>query len=322
MGRILVSASHFGTLCQEAWKLLEENGHEVVFDKTRAFPSYSFEELRDIIGNIDGAIIGMDEYTDEVFQMAHKLKAVAKFGVGVDNIDLEAAKRRGVKVLNAPGQNANAVAELTVSYILNLLRRIIPTHQALERGEWPRWLGSELKGKTVGLVGFGAIAKLVAKKLSGFDVKVLAFDLYMNKEAADALGVQACALSELIAASDIVSLHIPASENTYHMFNAEMFLRMKKGAYLINAARGGLVDIDALCAALQKGQLAGTALDAFEVEPLPADSEIFRSGNVICTPHIGAETREAYTNVSLCVSQGIIDVLAGRNPAYWVNRWE
>ena len=206
--------------------------------------------------------------------------------------------------------------------ILNLLRRIIPTHQALERGEWPRWLGSELKGKTVGLVGFGATAKLVAKKLSGFDVKVLAFDLYMNKEAADALGVQACALSELIAASDIVSLHIPASENTYHMFNAEMFLRMKKGAYLINAARGGLVDIDALCAALQKGQLAGTALDAFEVEPLPADSEIFRSGNVICTPHIGAETREAYTNVSLCVSQGIIDVLAGRNPAYWVNRWE
>ena len=322
MGRILVSASHFDTLCQEAWKLLEENGHEVVFDKTRAFPSYSFEELRDIIGNIDGAIIGMDEYTDEVFQMAHKLKAVAKFGVGVDNIDLEAAKRRGVKVLNAPGQNANAVAELTVSYILNLLRRIIPTHQALERGEWPRWLGSELKGKTVGLVGFGAIAKLVAKKLSGFDVKVLAFDLYMNKEAADALGVQACALSELIAASDIVSLHIPASENTYHMFNAEMFLRMKKGAYLINAARGGLVDIDALCAALQKGQLAGTALDAFEVEPLPADSEIFRSGNVICTPHIGAETREAYTNVSLCVSQGIIDVLAGRNPAYWVNRWD
>ena len=322
MGRILVSASHFDTLCQEAWKLLEENGHEVVFDKTRAFPSYSFEELRDIIGNIDGAIIGMDEYTDEVFQMAHKLKAVAKFGVGVDNIDLEAAKRRGVKVLNAPGQNANAVAELTVSCILNLLRRIIPTHQALERGEWPRWLGSELKGKTVGLVGFGATAKLVAKKLSGFDVKVLAFDLYMNKEAADALGVQACALSELIAASDIVSLHIPASENTYHMFNAEMFLRMKKGAYLINAARGGLVDIDALCAALQKGQLAGTALDAFEVEPLPADSEIFRSGNVICTPHIGAETREAYTNISLCVSQGIIDVLAGRNPAYWVNRWE
>lgn len=322
MGRILVSASHFDTLCQEAWKLLEENGHEVVFDKNRAFPAYSAEELREIIRDIDGAIIGMDAYTDEVFQMAPKLKAVAKFGVGVDNIDLEAAKRRGVKVLNAPGQNANAVAELTVAYILDLLRRIIPTHQALERGEWPRWLGSELKGKTVGLVGFGAIAKLVAKKLSGFDVKVLAFDLYMNEEAAGALGVQPCDLDELIAASDIVSLHIPASEDTYHMFNAERFLRMKKGAYLINAARGGLVDMDALCAALQKGQLAGAALDAFEVEPLPADSEIFRSGNVICTPHIGAETREAYTNVSLCVAQGIVDVLAGRRPTYWVNRWE
>ena len=184
MGKILVSASHFDTLCKDAWELLEKNGHEVIYDKTRSFPAYSFEELKDIIGDIDAAIIGMDKYTEEVFEIAPKLKAVAKFGVGVDNIDLVAAKKHGVKALNAPGQNSNAVAELTVCYILDMLRKVIPIHEELKEGNWPRWIGSELRGKTVGLVGFGAIARLVAKKLQGFDVQIKAYDLYMNQKLA------------------------------------------------------------------------------------------------------------------------------------------
>ena len=319
MGKILVSASHFDTLCKDAWEWLEKNRHEVIYDKTRSFPAYSFEELKDIIGDIDAAIIGMDKYTEEVFEIAPKLKAVAKFGVGVDNIDLVAAKKHGVKALNAPGQNSNAVAELTVCYILDMLRKVIPIHEELKEGNWPRWIGSELRGKTVGLVGFGAIARLVAKKLQGFDVQIKSYDLYMNQKLADELGVKACSLDEIIETSDVVSLHIPVSDDTYHMFNTEMFMRMKKGSYLVNAARGGLVDLDDLTKALREGQLAGAALDAFEMEPLPKGMEIFNY-NVVCTPHIGAESFEAYRDVSLCVSKDIIRVLAGEEPEHCVNR--
>ena len=319
MGKILVSASHFDTLCKDAWELLEKNGHEVIYDKTRSFPAYSFEELKDIIGDIDAAIIGMDKYTEEVFEIAPKLKAVAKFGVGVDNIDLVAAKKHGVKALNAPGQNSNAVAELTVCYILDMLRKVIPIHEELKEGNWPRWIGSELRGKTVGLVGFGAIARLVAKKLQGFDVQIKAYDLYMNQKLADELGVKACSLDEIIETSDVVSLHIPVSDDTYHMFNTEMFMRMKKGSYLVNAARGGLVDLDDLTKTLREGQIAGAALDAFEMETLPKGMEIFNY-NVVCTPHIGAESFEAYRDVSLCVSKDIIRVLAGEEPEHCVNR--
>lgn len=319
MGKILVSASHFDTLCREAWTLLEANGHEVIFDPARSFPAYSYEELKGIIGDIDAAIIGMDQYNEAVFEIAPKLKAVAKFGVGVDNIDQQAASRHGVKVLNAPGQNSNAVAELTVCFILDMLRKVIPTHAELEKGNWPRWIGGELKGKTVGLVGFGAIARLVAQKLAGFDVKIKAFDLYMNQELAKQLGVEVSTLDEIVESSDVVSLHIPATRDTHHMFDAKMFARMKKGAYLVNAARGGLVDLDDLTAALREGQLSGAALDAFEVEPLPKGSEIFQY-NVVCTPHIGAETFESYRNVSLCVAQDIVAVLKGETPRCWVNR--
>lgn len=319
MGKILVSASHFDTLCRDAWDLLEQNGHEVIFDRTRSFPAYSYEELKDIIGDIDAAIIGMDKYDEEVFKIAPKLKAVAKFGVGVDNIDLKAAAKYGVKALNAPGQNSNAVAELTVGFIIDMLRQVIPIHKELEKGNWPRWIGNELIGRTVGLVGFGAIARLVAKKLSGFDVKIKAFDIYMNEKLAEELGVEATTLDDIIENSDVISLHIPATAENHHMFNAQTFARMKKGAYLVNAARGGLVDLDALTDSLREGRIAGAALDAFEVEPLPAGAEIFNY-NVICTPHIGAESYEAYRNVSLCVSKDIIEVLAGREPAHWVNR--
>jgi D-3-phosphoglycerate dehydrogenase / 2-oxoglutarate reductase len=319
MGRILVSSSHFDTLCKDARKLLEDNGHVVVYDKNRSFPAYSYDELKDIIGDIDAAIIGMDVYNEDVFRIAGKLKAVAKFGVGVDNIDLKAATKYGVKALNAPGQNSNSVAELTIGFIVDMLRRVIPIHQELEKGNWPRWIGEEIRGKTIGLIGFGAIARLVAKKLSGFDVKIKAYDPLINQELAAQLGAEPWGLDELIAESDVVSLHIPVVADTYHMFNQDMFSRMKKGAYLVNTARGGLVDLDALTQALREGQLGGAALDAFEVEPLSAGAEIFRY-NVICTPHIGAETNESYRDVSLCVARDIVAVLAGKEPVCWANK--
>ncbi|CUX17587.1 phosphoglycerate dehydrogenase [Clostridium sp. C105KSO13] len=320
MGKILVSASHFDTLCKDAWKLLEENGHEVIFDGSREFPAYSEEELLSIIGQIDAALIGMDVFDEKILKAAPDLKAVAKFGVGVDNIDGEAAKRYGIKVLNAPGQNSNAVAELAVGLILDLLRKVVPLHNEVEKGRWPRNIGSELKGKTVGLLGFGAIARLVARKLAAFDVRLIACDLFPNWAAAEELGVRLTTQEEVITQSDVLSIHIPATRETQNMFNDEMFLKMKKGAYIVNTARGALIDTDALIRALKKGHLAGVGLDAFVPEPLPADSELFECDNVVLTPHTGSETAEAYYNVSMTTCKDIIAVLAGREPVHWTNR--
>lgn len=320
MGKILVSASHFHTLCKEAWALLEQHGHEVIYDPKREFPAYSAEELKKLLPGVDGALIGLDFYTEEIFRNAPELKVVAKFGVGTDNIDLDAASSHGVKVVNAPGMNSNSVAELTVCCMLGLLRCVVPLHQKMEKGLWPRYVGSELQGKTVGLLGFGAISKSVAKKLSAFDAKVLAYDLYPDYQSAEQLGVTLTSMDEIIIQSDIISLHIPSSRETYHLFNKETFSRMKKGSYLINAARGPLVDLDDLCDALRQGQLAGAALDAFEAEPLPADSPIFGCENVILTPHTGGETEEAYRRISLSACADICAVLEGKEPVHWVNK--
>lgn len=265
-------------------------------------------------------MIGLDFYTEEVFANAPDLKVVAKFGVGVDNIDLDAASRHGVKVVNAPGMNSNAVAELTVGFILSLLRTVIPLHKKMEQGLWPRYIGNELQGKTVGLVGFGAISKSVARKLAAFDTKILAYDLYPDHETAKKLGVSLVSLEEIIRESDIISLHIPPSKETYHLFDRTTLSRMKEGSYLINAARGALVDLDDLSEALMSGHLAGAALDAFEVEPLPMDSPIFKCENIILTPHTGAETQESYNRVSLSACTDICDVLAGKEPAHWINK--
>lgn len=319
MGKVLVSASHFHTLCKKAWNLLEENGHEIIYDPMREFPAYSTEELKSLLPGVDAALIGLDFYNDEVFRNAPDLKVVAKFGVGVDNIDIPSATRHGVKIVNAPGMNSNAVAELTVCYMLGLLRSLIPLHQQMTQGFWPRYVGGELLGKTVGLVGFGAIARSVAKKLMAFDTKVLAYDLYPNPEAAERLGVTLTPLEQIIEQSDIISLHIPPSKETFHLFNQDVFSRMKKGAYLINAARGSLVDLDALSQALLSGHLAGAALDAFEIEPLPQDAPIFQCENIILAPHTGGETAESYDRVSLSACMDICTILAGKESPHCLN---
>lgn len=319
MGKVLVTSSHFEELCQPAWRLLREAGHEVVLYRGE-LPYMSFEEIAAVIGGIDAAIVGLDRWTEDVWKIAPRLKAVAKFGVGTDNIDVESARRYGVKVLNAPGINANAVAELTVGLMLDMLRGVTEQHNLVAAGTWPRFMGGELAGKTVGLMGFGAVAKAVARMLRGFETHTIACDLYPDRRAAEELGVELVASEEVVGRSDILSIHVPCTPETTHLFDDALFARMKRGAYLVNAARGAIVDTAALLRALDSGQLEKAALDAFETEPLSPDDPLIRSGRVLCTPHTGAETRETYEKVSLCVAQGIIDVLAGREPRYWVNR--
>ncbi len=318
MGRVLVTSSHFEALCQGAKKLLAEADHEIVVYKGE-LPYMRFEEIAEVIDTIDGAIIGLDDWTDAVFELAPRMKVIAKFGVGTDNIDKQSAARHGIQVVNAPGLNSNAVAELTVGFIIDLLRGVTRLHGALEEGRWLRSIGGELSGRTVGLLGFGAIARLVAKKLQGFDVDVLASDLYPDYETAEKYGVRIVPGEEVISGSDIVSIHVPSTPETYHLFNDETFAKMKPGAYLINAARGSIVDTGALLRTLESGRLSGAALDTFESEPLQKDDPLLTCGKVICTPHTGAETRETYRRVSLSVAQDVIDVLAGKPPKHPVH---
>ena len=321
MGRVLVSVSHFDTLCKDAWKLLEDNGHEVIYEE-RPFPAYSYEELQKLLPDVDAAIVGLDTYDEKVWQISDRLKGASKFGVGVDNFDLEAATKYGKIVANCPGQNSNSVAELTVCYMISVLRWIAPLDAAMKRNEWPRYVGEEMEGKTIGLYGFGAIARMVARKLMNFDVNVIAYDLFPNEEAARALNVKMVSADEVIEQSDIVSLHAPATAENHHLFNKDTFARMKDGAYLINAARGGLVNLDDLAEALLSGKIRGAALDAFEVEGAGSlkDSPIMKCENVILTPHTGAESYDAYRKVGLVAAQNVIDIMAGRKPKFQVNK--
>lgn len=323
MRKVLVSVSHYDTLCREAWDYMERNGCQIIFDPDKTFPAYTTEEVEALPdrAEIAAALIGMDDFRDErKYRALPNLKAVVKFGVGVDNIDAGLAEKYGVKVLNAPGQNANAVAELTVGFMIMLMRRITELHREVEQGLWPRFMGNELRGKTVGLLGFGAIARLTAEKLRCFGVKVTAYDLYPDEEKAKALGVKMTTREEVIRNSDIVSIHIPATPETYHLFDRERISEMKDGAVLINPARGALVDLDALAEALQSGKLAGAALDAFEEEPLPRDAQILQCKNVVLTPHTGGETREAYYHLSMTTAEDIVRVLRGEGPVFGVDR--
>lgn len=317
--KILVTASHYEELCREAKELFESKGYELIINK-KELPYYTLEELKNVMGDVDGVVLGLDDWNEDVFKFSPKLKVLAKFGVGTDNIDLVKAKEYGIKVINAKGKNANAVAELTIGFILDALRRISWQNQKLKDGSWQRYVGKELSGKTVGLLGFGDIARRVAKKLSGFDVKILAYDMFPNEKWAKELGVEMVSMEDVLQTSDIVSIHIPGTPDNHHIMNKMTFGMMKKGAYFINTARGILMDTNALCDAIESGHLSGAATDVYEKEPLEKDDRILSNPAIITTPHAGAETYEVYRAVSLNTAEGIIDVLEGREPQNWVNR--
>lgn len=311
--KVLVTATNYSVLCAEAKRMLEEAGCEIV--ENRLGRPHTFEELIPLVGDIDGVVAGVDTWDEAVFKLAPKLKAIARFGVGVDNIDLEKAKEHGIRVTNVPAGNANAVAELTVGLILSAMRKIPMLHQSARRGYWDRTVGEELAGKTVGLLGFGNIAQMVARKLRGFDVKLIAFDKYPNLLKAEELQVEMAGPDEVLGRSDVVSMHLPSLKETHHMMNDEAFAKMKPGSFFVNTARGALVDEKALYRALKENKIAGAAIDVYEQEPAAADNPLFQLDNLITTPHTAAETVETYRRVSLVTAKALLDVFAGAEPA-------
>jgi D-3-phosphoglycerate dehydrogenase len=266
-------------------------------------------QLAEIIGGYQGlAVRSATKVTGALLAQAASLKIVGRAGVGVDNIDVAAATERKVLVINTPQGNSVAAAELAIGLMFALARKIPQANSSMRKGEWEKkkFMGVELTGKTMGVVGLGNIGRQVAERAVGLKMKVMGHDPYLPPGKAPPPGVVVASLEDLLAQSDFVTLHLPLSPETKHLFGATTFARMKKGACLINAARGGVVDESALLDALAQGRLAGAAVDVFEQEP-PGPIPLLAHENVIATPHLGASTKEAQQKVAVELAEVFVD---------------
>lgn len=248
----------------------------------------------------------------EVFAAAPNLQVVARAGVGLDNVDIKSATTAGVMVVNAPTSNIISAAELTVGHILSLARHIPAAHNALAQGLWKRsaYTGTELYEKNIGIIGLGRIGALITERLKAFGTTILAYDPYVTSARAQQLGVQLVTLDELLEQSDFITIHMPKTPETTGMISTAQLAKMKKTAYIVNVARGGLIDEDALYTALTTGEIAGAGLDVFVNEP-PKDSPLLDLPNVVVTPHLGASTDEAQEKAGIAVAKSVRQALAG-----------
>ena len=307
MIKILVS----DPLSEEGLKILKDVKDFQVDVKTELKP----EALKEIIKDYDAIVVrSATNLTMDIISAAEKLKVIGRAGVGLDNVDLEAATQKGIIVMNTPGGNTISTAEHTMSMILALSRNIAQANASTKKGEWKRskFMGVELYNKVLGIVGLGRIGREVAKRAGSFGMKILAYDPFLSREVAESLGIEIMELKELLQRSDYITVHTPLTEETQHIISEKEFAIMKKGARVINCARGGIIDEAALINALKEGKLSGAAIDVFEKEPLSPDSELLKLDNVVTTPHLGASTEEAQVNVAIEVAEIVRDALLGR----------
>ena len=288
--------------------ILAEDFEVVVKDKLPA------EELLAIIPEFDAIIVrSASKVTAEVIAAAKNLKIIGRAGVGVDNIDVAAATARGIIVINSPGGNTIAATEHTMAMMLAMSRNIPIANETMQQGEWNRkkYVGVELRGKTLGVIGMGRIGSGVAKRALAFDMNVIGYDPYINEERAQAMGVTIGTLEDVITKADFITVHMPLTPDTKGMLNKDNMKRMKKGVRLVNCARGGIIDEQDLADAVKAGIVAGAAIDVFTSEPIPADHPLIGLPGVVLTPHLGASTVEAQIGVSVDVAQGIKAALHG-----------
>jgi D-3-phosphoglycerate dehydrogenase len=280
------------------------------------------KELAGIIKSYDGLVVrSATKVTAEVIGKADRLKVIGRAGVGLDNVDLGAATRRGIICMNVPGGNTTSAAEHTVSLMLALARKIPQADTHVRAGKWERasFTGTELLGKTLGVLGLGKIGAEVAKRAQSFGMRVIAYDPFLSTERAQQLEVQCVPLKQVLKEADVITLHLPLTAQTKHLIGAKELALMKKSARLINCARGGIIDEQALHKALTGGKLAGAALDVYEQEPPPKDHPLFKLPQVVLTPHLGAATEEAQLNVAIDIAKQVADALLGRGIRNAVN---
>jgi D-3-phosphoglycerate dehydrogenase len=314
---VLVTPITFGKADPSLKSTLEQSVGKVIYNPLNR--PLTAAELIPLIREADGYIAGLDQIDASVIEAAGRLKVIARYGVGIDRVDVPAATRRGIMVTNTPGANSAAVAELTIALILALGRDLCRADRAIRRGEWLRVTGVGLRGKAVGLVGFGAVGREVALRLKGFGCRVLAFDPYVKPEALESIGVERVDLDELLAQSDFISLHAALTAVTAGMVDYSFLNKMKPGSFLVNTARGELVDEGALKAALEEGRLRGAALDCFSEEPPPVHHPLFALPQILATPHMAAHTDEAVQAMGWMAVEACLAVLRGERPPHVVN---
>ena len=268
----------------------------------------SEEELIEQLQGCEGYLAGLDSVTARVMGACPNLRAISRYGAGCDRVDVQAARERGILVANTPGVNAQAVGELAFGMAIALARRLVYLDKTTKAGEWVRSTGMELCGKNMGILGLGAIGKVVARCAQGFSMQVLAYDPRPQPEYCDAHNIRAVSFETLLRESDVVSLHLPLTQQTKRMISQPQLEWMKPGALLINASRGGIVDEDAAFSALQEGKLGGLGLDAFEHEP-PEGNPLLQLDNVIVTPHTGAHTKEAVSAMAELAVRNLVQML-------------
>lgn len=301
----------------KALEVLQSYSDDLVFNP--AGRPLTEDELIPLLKDCDGYIAGLDFVTEKVISSCSRLKVISRYGAGYDRVDIQAAKKKGILVTNTPGVNAEAVGELAMALILSAARKVTHLNETTRGGEWLRSTGVELKDKTIGIMGLGSIGKVVARCAKGFEMNVAAYDPYINEAYCKEHKIQVCTFDELLEISDIISLHLPLLDTTRHLIGKDAFSKMKPNAILVNTSRGGIVDENAACEALKSGHLGGLGLDAFEVEP-PRNTSLFEFPNVVATPHTGAHTKEATSQMAAASVQNLIDVLEGKDCLYVVNK--
>lgn len=308
--KVVVTAVTFAKASPEPLDRLRAAGCEVVTNPWGR--PLTEAELLEAVAEADALIVGNDKVSAAVINAAPKLKIIAKHGVGYDNIDRKAAAARGILVTNAPGTNSHEVADLAFGLLHMLARGLHIAIEATKQGKWIKPMGIGLWGKTLGIVGVGRIGTAVAARARGYDMRILGFDIVIRPEAL-ALGVRYVGLEELLQNSDFVSLHLPLTPETRNILSAEMLQLLKPGALLINTARWGLVDHDALFKLLEAGRIGGYGLDVYEVEP-PEPHPLFALPNVLLTPHMGGTCRESNLRMGNTAVDNVLAVKEGRTP--------
>ena len=316
MIKVKSTSLDFGKMDRAPIDLLIANGCEF---ESLQIDANSEEQGIEVVSDADVLVVGLQRITEKVLDAAKRLKVIGRCGVGLDNIDLKAAGARGIPVVYTPGANAQTVADLTLGLMLALARKIPQADRMTRGGQWKRIMGNDVWGKTLGICGLGQIGFNVAKRAKGFDMNIIAYDLFENVPLAGELGIEYKNKAEILREADFITLHLPLTPETRGFISDDDLRAMKKTAILVNTSRGGIVDEKALYVALKEGKIAGAALDVFEHEP-PGKTPLVELDNFIGCPHIGGITTEAIGRIGMTVAQDIVSVLKGQTPKFPANK--
>jgi len=313
--RVYITARSFGRLVPDGLKILEDIAE---IERSPYDRPMTEEELIQSLKDVDAVVLGIDKCSRKVIESLERVRVIGRHGVGLDNVDLDAATEKGIIVTYTPHANADSVADHTWALILALARKIIPADTSTKTGRWEgtKFIGIELSRKTIGILGLGTIGQRVAKRARGFDMNILYYDKYRNEALEREMGVSYVDLERLLKESDILTIHAALTSETRRMIGARELRMMKKTALLINTARGEIVDEKVLIKALREGWIAGAALDVFEKEP---PKHLLKIGNVVLTPHISSYTIESLRRMDVMVAEDIVKVLNGKKPEHVAN---